>query len=215
MRKFSLKMPSCSLESLTTGVIIVLSVMLLLLYMSTDNILSAILFFAIYAYVGTQTDRLTYKLLLPSIITFVMVRSELYTSNWEGFKDKKKEVKDEKSDDNGDDHSDDQYSDKHSDKHSDDHSDDHSDKHSKKNKHHKENKDHKDKDGFANKTIAIDNDTLNSSMDTLENAVDRLEGSFDRIMSIGAKLGIDKHLSKLGSSLDITDILNQKKDLTN
>lgn len=70
--------------------------------------------------------------------------------------------------------------------------------------------------GFASNSQNVSNpstDELNHEIDALDTTLGRIEKSYDRIMNFGSKLGIEKQLSGLTKSLDITGILNQQTKL--
>ena len=198
----------------TAFVLVPLALLQLLVYLSTPMDHGALIgiFVATYFLVGHYTRDAEYKLGVPMLLTFIVSRYDILKQNmWEGFSEadgKKADGKkrDGKKADEGDD----------------------------------EpgtaggldgNDDEKDepgaaggwgdggRTGFKNKgafrevnateTSAAVKDTLNDLDDTLG----RLENSYDRIMNIGSKLGINHQLNALTKSIDITGILNQKKEL--
>ena len=198
-------------SGLCAGILTIVAAAQLLVFMSTYNILSLILFLLIYAYVSYQTTHLCTRLAIPIFSTYFLTRSNILAHNFkglgafgniEGLRNSRSKIEgfQSRSDDTDED-------DNENDNDTDDDDDDDDDD---------------DATDDANQPspadleplMNIQSNEINSSIDTLENAVDRLEGSFKKIMHIGSTLGIDKQLSDLGSSLDITSVLNQKQDLT-
>ena len=193
--KFSKSGPTGIIEAL----LMVWSMSQLLVFMSTKNMIAMGMFILIYALVSYYTPNLIIRLMSPIAATYLLVRQDVIRASFmiEGMEGMPKSTRDSSD------------KDKHKDK-----ADEKEGQEIEANddKTEKDEEKAEEKEGFSK--LTQHDDDVNKSMDTLENAVDRLEGSFDRIMSIGSKLGIDKHLSQLGSSLDINAILNQKKKLT-
>ena len=251
-------------------VLIPLSIAQLLLYMSTarDNIFPIGVFLVSMVLVGKYTNNALYKLGIPVLLSFVMVRYDILKQNfWEGMTEDADENADEDADgDDADDDADDAdkdgkgkrkekaekaekgRKDRKDDEDEDEDNDDAEGAGSAASavlaelkKHQKGLADDDDddrkadaadddaeakakRDGFSNRVARdfasdskrVSNPTteeLNSEIDALDTTLGRIERSYDRIMNFGSKLGIEKQLSGLTKSLDITGILNQQTKL--
>ena len=177
----------------------------LLLYMATakDNIIPAIMFVVMLILVGKYTNDATYKLGIPMIITFIIIRYDILKQNfWEGLEERDEEDMHKRisSEEN-------------------DHDKDHKDRQSEQKEEKlkklllgdKEQEEEEEEDtgrsGFTNYN------GVDSTIDKIDNTLERLERSYDRIMKVGSKLGMGSEMNSLSKSLDVTGILNQKKKL--
>ena len=210
-------------------ILIPIAIVQLLTYLATanDNFIPAIMFAIILVLVGKYTNDATYKLGIPIVVTFVLIRYDILKQNfWEGIENKDDDDVAEPQNTNRD--KDSNEEDKKvevqgkevqgkevqgkevQDKEvqgkevevQEDKEEDMQDK---------DNDQEDDGDGRAGFTN--NDNALNNTMDKIDNTLDRLERSYDRIMKVGSKLGMSKEMNSLSKSLDITGILNQKKKL--
>lgn len=203
-------------------ILIPIAIVQLLTYLATasDNFIPAIMFAIILVLVGKYTNDATYKLGIPIIVTFVLIRYDILKQNfWEGIENK----------DDDDDVAKSQNTNRDKDSNEEDKKVEVHDKEVEEDKEVQDKKVEKDKD-VQDKKVEEDKDeeeddgdgragftnndnALNNTMDKIDNTLDRLERSYDRIMKVGSKLGMSKEMNSLSKSLDITGILNQKKKL--
>ena len=209
-------------------VLIPIAIAQLLLYMATaqDNIFPALMFIVMVVLVGKYTNDATYKLGIPMVITFIIIRYDILKQNfWEGLEERhdNKEDKDDK-DDMAHDKDDDKEVEKDDKEHDKDDEKDDEKIDTKKEIVRKlfskdddevddEVEEEKDtgRSGFTN--YDSNGNGFESTIDKIDNTLERLERSYERIMKVGSKLGMGSEMNSLSKSLDVTGILNQKKKL--
>ena len=206
-------------------ILIPIAIVQLLTYLATanDNFIPAIMFAIILVLVGKYTNDATYKLGIPIVVTFVLIRYDILKQNfWEGIENKDDDDVTEPQNTNHD---------------KDSNEEDKKVKVQGKEVQGKDvqGKEVQGKDVEEDKEVEVDKEVdvqdkeeeegdgrsgftnndnaLNNTMDKIDNTLDRLERSYDRIMKVGSKLGMSKEMNSLSKSLDITGILNQKKKL--
>ena len=205
-------------------ILIPIAIVQLLTYLATasDNFIPAIMFAIILVLVGKYTNDATYKLGIPIIVTFVLIRYDILKQNfWEGIENKDDDDDVAKSQNTNRD-KDSNEEDKKVEVHDKEVEEDKEvqDKKVEKDKEVEvqdkkveEDKDEEEDDGDGRAGFTNNDNALNNTMDKIDNTLDRLERSYDRIMKVGSKLGMSKEMNSLSKSLDITGILNQKKKL--
>lgn len=206
-------------------ILIPIAIVQLLTYLATanDNFIPAIMFAIILVLVGKYTNDATYKLGIPIVVTFVLIRYDILKQNfWEGIENKDdddvaepqntnhdkdsneedKKVKVQGKDVQGKDVQGKEVQGK----------DVEEDKEVEVDKE-VDVQDKEEEEGDGRSGFTNNDNALNNTMDKIDNTLDRLERSYDRIMKVGSKLGMSKEMNSLSKSLDITGILNQKKKL--
>lgn len=217
-------------------VLIPIAIAQLLLYLATakDNIIPAIMFVVMLVLVGKYTNDATYKLGIPMIVTFIIIRYDILKQNfWEGLEERDEEEMHKESSSEDKDH-DDMDDDTRKRSSSGEKEDTHKvssgsgekedtrkassgsgEKEDKGEKLRKllsgddEEEEDTGRSGFTN----YNSNGVESTIDKIDNTLERLERSYDRIMKVGSKLGMGSEMNSLSKSLDVTGILNQKKKL--
>lgn len=216
-------------------VLIPIAIAQLLLYLATakDNIIPAIMFVVMLVLVGKYTNDATYKLGIPMIVTFIIIRYDILKQNfWEGLEERDEEEMHKESSSEEKDHDDmDDDTRKRSS------SEEKEDTHKRSSSGEKEDTrkassgsgEKEDKGEKLRKLLSGDDEEeedtgrsgftnynsngVESTIDKIDNTLERLERSYDRIMKVGSKLGMGSEMNSLSKSLDVTGILNQKKKL--
>lgn len=190
-------------------VLIPLAIFQLLMYLSApaEHGMLIGIFIATYFFVGHYTRDAEYKLGVPMLLTFVIARYDILKQNmWEGLANGAEG-------DEGDD------ADAEDDEAEGDAAEDADAKGGALLGAGAGDTDEEKTEEFQNKSAPSNvdiNDTsamMNDTLNNLDHTLGRLENSYDRIMKIGSKLGINNQLNALTKSIDITGILNQKKEL--
>jgi hypothetical protein len=226
-------------------VLIPIAIAQLLLYLATakDNIIPAIMFVVMLVLVGKYTNDATYKLGIPMIVTFIIIRYDILKQNfWEGLEERDEEEMHKESSSEEKDHDDmdddtrkRSSSEEKEDTHKRSSSGEKEDTRKRSSSEEKEDTrkassgEKEDKGEKLRKLLSGDDEEeedtgrsgftnynsngVESTIDKIDNTLERLERSYDRIMKVGSKLGMGSEMNSLSKSLDVTGILNQKKKL--
>ena len=193
----------------------------LLLYMGspTEGMFLVGMFAALYVLIGMYTSEAQYKLGVPILITFLTSRYDILKQNmWEGMenKDDKPSSKKKKADEDKDEVENEEsesVEDMDTKDNEDDEGDDIDGDENDKEEDGEPIKEKFSNIGSSGLDLKSGTSVVSDTLGDLDSTLDKLENSYDRILRMGSKLGIQNQLSALGKSVDITGILNQKKEL--